>query len=69
MNRRIVFSSLIGLLILIIIAATTFFMVGPAVIEEGRNKIVPATMPEVTAEAQELHDTLQIVDMHSDTLM
>ena len=69
MNRRIVFSSLIGLLILIIIAATTFFMVGPAVIEEGRNKIVPATMPEVTAEAQGLHDTLQIVDMHSDTLM
>ena len=69
MPRRIVFRSLIVLLVLIVVAAVAFFAAGPAYIESSRNKVEPVGLPEISAEAAQLHDTLQIVDMHSDTLM
>ena len=69
MQRRLVFRSLIVLLVLIVVAAVAFFAAGPAYIESSRNKVEPAELPEISAEAAQLHDTLQIVDMHSDTLM
>ena len=69
MRRRIVFRSLIVLLVLVVVAAVAFFAAGPAYIESSRNKVEPVDLPEISAEAAELHDTLQIVDMHSDTLM
>lgn len=69
MQRRIVFRSLIVLIVLVVVAAVAFFAAGPAFIEKSRNKIDPVALPEITAEAAQLHDTLQVVDMHSDTLM
>lgn len=69
MHRRIVIRSLIVLLVLIVVAAAAFFAAGPAYIESSRNKVEPVDLPEISAEAAQLHDTLQIVDMHSDTLM
>lgn len=69
MQRRIVFRSLIVLIVLVVVAAVAFFAAGPAMIEKSRNKIDPVALPEITAEAAQLHDTLQVVDMHSDTLM
>lgn len=69
MQRRIVFRSLIVLIVLVVVAAVAFFAAGPAIIEKSRNKIDPVALPEITAEAAQLHDTLQVVDMHSDTLM
>ena len=69
LQRRIVFRSLIVLIVLVVVAAVAFFAAGPAIIEKSRNKIDPVALPEITAEAAQLHDTLQVVDMHSDTLM
>lgn len=69
MSRRIVFRSLIALLVLVVVGVVAFFAVGPAIVESSRNKVEAADLPEVTAETARLHDTLQIVDMHSDTLM
>ena len=69
MQRRIVIRSLIVLIVLVVVAAVAFFAAGPAIIEKSRNKVDPVALPEITAEAAQLHDTLQIVDMHSDTLM
>jgi H2-forming N5,N10-methylenetetrahydromethanopterin dehydrogenase-like enzyme len=68
-SRRIVFRSLIALLVLVVVGVVAFFAVGPAIVESSRNKVEAADLPEVTAETARLHDTLQIVDMHSDTLM
>lgn len=46
-----------------------FWTLAPGIVEKGRNQIEPVALPEVTSETQALHDSLQIVDMHSDTLM
>ncbi|MEV5002789.1 dipeptidase [Nocardioides sp. LML1-1-1.1] len=34
-----------------------------------RNRVEPADLPSVTADTRRLHDALEIVDMHADTLM
>jgi microsomal dipeptidase-like Zn-dependent dipeptidase len=51
------------------IAAAGFFGLAPGMVEAGMNKIDGKELPEVSAEAKALHATLQIVDLHSDTLM
>ncbi|HEY9092968.1 dipeptidase [Parasphingorhabdus sp.] len=60
---------LASLLILIIILAIGFFLFLPTIFEEQTNKIDGMPLPEITAEAQNLHDSLMIVDLHSDTLL
>lgn len=52
-----------------VLATVAFFAFAPPVIEGMRNRVLPADLPEVSPETQRLHDSLQIVDMHSDTLM
>lgn len=69
MSRPIVFRSLIALLVVVVVGVVAFFAAGPAIVEKAQNPVNPVDLPEVTAEAAALHDTLQIVDMHSDTLM
>ncbi|VAV88660.1 Microsomal dipeptidase [hydrothermal vent metagenome] len=59
----------LALLGLIVIAATAFFIVAPTYFEKQTNVIDGKPLPEVTAEAQKLHDSLFIVDLHSDTLL
>ncbi|WP_235174569.1 dipeptidase [Tomitella biformata] len=60
---------LIAVAAVVVVAATVFFIAAPGIIERAQNKVEPAELPDVSAETQQLHDSLQIIDMHSDTLM
>lgn len=51
------------------LAAAGFFTLAPGIVEASMNKVDGKPLPEVSAEARALHATLQIVDLHSDTLM
>jgi len=68
-KRRWIKITLLSLLGLVVVGATGFFTFAPRIVENGQNKIEPAKLPKVSASTQELHDSLEIVDMHSDTLM
>jgi len=58
-----------GLLLLVILGAAGFLIFGPAYVESSMNRIDGKKLPEVSAEAIALHKTLNIVDLHSDSLM
>ncbi|KRA38270.1 MULTISPECIES: dipeptidase [unclassified Nocardioides] len=68
-KRRWVKIATLSVVLIVAIGATGFFTVAPGKIESLRNRVVPVDLPEVSAETQALHDSLQVVDMHSDTLM
>lgn len=57
-----------GILALILIAAITFFTLAPAMIERSMNKVEPVAL-KITPRARALHATLQVADMHADTLL
>ncbi len=59
----------LALLVVAVVGATAFFVVVPGVVERGMNRVVPADLPKVSAATQRLHDSLEIVDLHADTLM
>lgn len=50
-------------------AALAFFGIAPGYLESSMNKLDGGAPLPVSAEAAALHQTLQIVDLHSDTLM
>lgn len=56
-------------LALLALGAAGFFGVAPGYIEASMNRIDGQPGIPVSAEAKALHQTLQIVDLHSDTLM
>lgn len=56
-----------GLVVLAGLAA--FFIFAPGIAERSMNRIDGKALPEVSEEAIALHKTLQIVDLHSDTLL
>lgn len=58
-----------GALALVALAAIGFFGFGPAYIERDMNRIDGKPLIAVSAEAKALHQSLTIVDLHSDTLM
>lgn len=60
---------LLGLLLLVLVAALAFFKFAPGYIERQMNRIDGKPLLTVSDEARALHATLQIVDLHSDTLM
>ncbi len=60
---------LIGILLVVALAALAFFALAPGMIERGMNQIDGKPLPQVSARAKALHATLTIVDLHSDTLM
>jgi membrane dipeptidase len=60
---------LIGLLAVLAVGAVGFFGIAPGWLEASMNKIDPQPPIPVSEEAKTLHNTLQIVDLHSDTLM
>ena len=60
---------LIGILLVVAIAALAFFTLAPGILERGMNKVDGKPLPEVSARAQALHKTLTIVDLHSDSLL
>ena len=57
-----------GLFALILIAAIAFFTLAPAMIEKSMNKVEPVPL-KIGPRARALHATLQIADMHADTLL
>ena len=60
---------LMGLLLVLLVAAAAFFALAPGMIERGTNKIDGKPLPAVSEHAQALHKTLTIVDLHSDSLL
>lgn len=60
---------LLGVAGLLVLAAIGFFGFGPGIVERGMNKVVPTTLPTVTARTRALHNRLQVVDLHGDTLL
>ncbi|WP_341712072.1 dipeptidase [Erythrobacter sp.] len=65
MKRKI----LIGLGGVLLAAIFGFFLFAPGMIERDMNKIDGQPLIEVSDEAEALHATLEIVDLHSDTLL
>ena len=65
MKRRIIW----GVVALIVVAAVGFFGFAPGIVESGMNKVVATSMPKVTPETRKLHASLQVADMHGDTLL
>jgi len=59
---------LLGILALILVAAIAFFTLAPAMIEKSMNKVEPVPL-KISPRARALHATLQIADMHADTLL
>jgi membrane dipeptidase len=51
------------------IAALVFFGILPPFVEAGMNRVTGPQPPAASARATALHKTLQIADMHADTLM
>ena len=60
---------ILGILIIVALAAGAFFALAPGIIEKGINKIDGKHLPAVSARAAALHGTLTIVDLHSDSLL
>jgi microsomal dipeptidase-like Zn-dependent dipeptidase len=68
-RRRWLRRTLLTVLVVVVLGLTAFFVLAPGIVEKGQNKVVDADLPDVDEETERLHDTLQIVDMHSDTLL
>ncbi|MDZ3830742.1 MAG: dipeptidase [Sphingopyxis sp.] len=60
---------LLIVLALLIILAGAFFIFAPGYIERGTNRIDGKPLATVSERARALHQTLTIVDLHSDTLL
>ncbi|WP_369026529.1 dipeptidase [Qipengyuania sp. RANM35] len=60
---------LTGLGLVLVLALGGFFILGPGIVERGMNKIDGQPLIPVSDEAKALHATLDIVDLHSDTLL
>jgi microsomal dipeptidase-like Zn-dependent dipeptidase len=58
----------LGALAFLLIAAIAFFIVAPGYVENSMNKVEPVAL-KITPRARALHATLQIADMHADTLL
>lgn len=58
-----------GLLAVLLVGGFGFFGFLPGYVEGSMNQIDGKPLPKVSAEAEALHKTLTIVDLHSDTLM
>lgn len=60
---------LTALLLIVALAALAFFALAPGIIERGTNQIDGKPLPAVSERAKALHQTLTIIDLHSDTLL
>lgn len=59
----------LGLLGLLAVGAIAFFAIAPGYVDRDMNRVDPALAIAVSPEAQVLHDSLTIVDLHADTLL
>ena len=60
---------LIGILVVLIVAAGAFFTLAPGMLERSMNKVDGKQLAEVSERAKALHKTLTVVDLHSDSLL
>lgn len=60
---------LIGLVLLIVIGAICFFIFAPSYVEGQRNGMKPHAPYKISEDAQKLHDSLLIGDLHADSLL
>lgn len=58
-----------GTLIVLVLAAIGFFGFAPGIVEGSMNKVVAVKLARPSKAAEQLHASLQIADMHADTLM
>ena len=58
-----------GAAIVLVLAAIGFFGFAPGIVEGSMNKVEPVALPRVTPQTRALHASLQIADMHGDTLL
>lgn len=58
-----------GLCALIAVALFAFFAFAPGYVEKGMNQVVATKLPTVSDSTRKLHTSLQIADMHEDTLL
>jgi membrane dipeptidase len=58
-----------GLLAVLVLAAVGFFGFAPGIVEGSMNKVVQVKLAKPSEAAKQLHASLQIADMHADTLM
>lgn len=58
-----------GALALIAVAVAAFLILAPGIVEKDMNRVVATKRPTVTDATRKLHATLQIADMHEDTLL
>ena len=56
----------IGLLLTVILGGAGFLVWAPSIIERSHNQIIPHSPYRVSIPVQSLHDSLTIVDLHSD---
>jgi microsomal dipeptidase-like Zn-dependent dipeptidase len=59
---------LLGILALLVIAAVLFFVFAPGMVEKSMNKVHPVAL-KVTPRALTLQKTLDVADMHADSLL
>jgi len=59
----------VSIVVLIVIAYSGLRLLGPGMLEKALNKQLAYTPLTVTTETQQLHDTLQVMDWHADTLL
>jgi len=59
---------LLGLLAVLTIAAILFFVLAPGIVEKSMNKVEPVAL-KVTPRALALQKTLDVADMHADSLL
>lgn len=58
-----------GLLGVVVLAVVAFFIFAPGYLERGINQVAPHEPYAISDRAAALHETLRIVDLHSDTLL
>jgi Zn-dependent dipeptidase, microsomal dipeptidase homolog len=68
-QRRWLRRGLIALGVVLVGAGAALVTVGPGLVESSMNKLEPDPLPEVSPRARDLHQRLQVVDLHADTLM
>jgi microsomal dipeptidase-like Zn-dependent dipeptidase len=59
---------LLGLVALLVIAAILFFILAPGMVEKSMNKVQPVAL-KITPRALALQKTLDVADMHADSLL
>ena len=62
-------NNLVRIALVLILLIGLFFIVAPTMVEKGQNGVINLQPHIASEEAQALHDTLTVVDLHADSLL